>query len=60
MLGTELDEIFQNGARQKERREATIYRGYVEGGYTMREIGEYLGMHYSSISLALRKHEKGQ
>ncbi len=58
--GTELDEIFQNGAQQKERREATIYRAYVEGGYTMREIGEYLGMHYSSISLALRKHEKNQ
>lgn len=58
--GTELDEIFQMGARQKEKRETTIYRAYVEGGYTMREIGEYLGLHYSSISLALRKYEKNQ
>ena len=58
--GTELDEIFQNGARKREKRETTIYRAYVEGGYTMREIGKYLGLHYSSISLALRKYEKGQ
>ena len=58
--GTELDEIFQKGARQREKRETTIYRAYVQGGYTMHEIGKYLGLHYSSISLALRKHEKGQ
>ena len=57
---TELDEIFQKGARQKEKRETTIYRAYVEGGYTLREIGKYLGLHYSSISLALRKYEKSQ
>ena len=58
--GIELDEIFQKGARQGEKRDASIYRAYVEGGYTMREIGEYLGLHYSSISLALRRYEKDQ
>ena len=58
--GTEMDEIFQKGARKGEKRETTIYRAYVEGGYTMHEIGEYLGLHYSSISLALRKYEKSQ
>ncbi|MBU4268287.1 MAG: hypothetical protein KJ808_05510, partial [Acidobacteria bacterium] len=58
--GIEMDEIFQKGARKGEKRETTIYRAYVEGGYTMHEIGEYLGLHYSSISLALRKYEKSQ
>jgi len=38
---------------------AIIYRAYVEGGYTMRAIGEYFGWHYSSISLAIKRHENG-
>jgi len=52
--------LLQKGAQQGERQEVTIYRAYVEGGYTMREIGEYIGMHYSSISLVLRRYEQGQ
>jgi hypothetical protein len=25
----------------------------------MREIGEFLGWHYSSVSLAMKRHERG-
>lgn len=56
--GTELDEIFQRGSRQGETRDAIVYRAYVGSGYTMREIGEYLGLHYSSISFAIKRYEK--
>ena len=56
--GTDLDVIFQSGARQGERPETTIYKAYVDGGYTMREIAEYLNVHCTSVSLAIKKHEE--
>jgi len=33
---------------------ATAYRRY---GYTLREIGDYLGCHYATVSRALRQEE---
>jgi REP element-mobilizing transposase RayT len=54
----DLEEIFQEGTRNRESREVIIFRAYVDGGYTMREIAEYLGLHYSSVSLAIKRYEK--
>jgi putative transposase len=48
----ELEEIFV-----AERRPiATAYRRY---GYTLREIGAFLGCHYATVSRALREEEAG-
>ena len=43
--------------RGKERN-AGIYEAYYSGGYSQREIGEYLGHHYSTISRWLKSHEE--
>ena len=53
----DLDEIFLKGARQGASREESIYRSYIENGYTMKEIADYLGMHYVSVSRAIKRHE---
>ena len=45
-----LDELFA----REERPIATAYRRY---GYTLREIGDYLGCHYATVSRALRREE---
>ena len=41
----------------KERTEG-IYNAYYSGGYSQREIGEYLGHHYSTISRWLKRYEE--
>jgi len=34
-----------------------IYMVYYEYDFTMNEIGDFLGMHYSTVSRAVKKHE---
>ncbi len=34
-----------------------IYMVYYEYDFTMKEIGDLLGMHYSSVSRAVKKYE---
>ncbi|MCU0276736.1 MAG: transposase [Acidobacteria bacterium] len=53
----ELDEIFQQDARLGASRGESIYRSYVDAGYTMKEIADYLGVHYVSVSRAIKKYE---
>ena len=36
-----------------------IYAAYVRYGYTMKEIAEYLGFHYATISRAIKREERG-
>jgi putative transposase len=53
----ELEEIFQTNARQGRSQEESIYNSYVDSGYTMKEIADYIGMHYVSVSRAIKKYE---
>lgn len=39
-------------------RNEAMARAYNSGAYTMREIAEYFGVHYMTVSRAVRKHEK--
>lgn len=41
-------------------RDEAIVRAYVSGGYTLREIGEYFGLHYSRVSRIAREGAKGK
>ena len=43
--------------RNKDR-SAAIYDAYYSGGYSQREIGEYWGYHYSTVSRWLKRHEE--
>lgn len=52
-----LDRIFYNGARRGSDRDELIHLSYVRHGYTMKEIADYLGSHYVSISRAIKRYE---
>ncbi|MGY4707263.1 REP-associated tyrosine transposase [Candidatus Bipolaricaulota sp. J31] len=44
-----LRELFV-GVEEREDRDERIHRAVVEYGYRLREVGEYLGLHYSTVS----------
>jgi len=49
-----LSELFPDEKVQnKKKRNKTIYTAHLEYGYTMKEIGECLGIHYSTVSRVL-------
>jgi DNA-binding MarR family transcriptional regulator len=54
----ELDEIFQKGMLSGKSRDEVIFSAYRDYDYSMREIGDYLGMHYATVSRAIKKCEK--
>jgi putative transposase len=54
-----LTEIFKGKKGTKEKpHDEIIYGAHVEHGYRMREIAEHLGVHYTSISRAIRRVER--
>ena len=53
-----LAEIFkEKKGRSEKRSNELIYCAHVDHGYRMREIAEHLGVHYTSISRAIRRVE---
>jgi putative transposase len=40
-----------------EDRNTAIISAYQSGGYTLKEIGDYFGLHYSSVSGIIRNHK---
>ena len=46
-----LDKIFQT----KDKREIKIYQANQKYGYTLKEIGQYLGLHYTTVSKIIKK-----
>jgi REP element-mobilizing transposase RayT len=40
-----------------QTRNAAIYNAYLSGGYTMKEIGEHYGLHYSTVSGIIKNHK---
>jgi hypothetical protein len=53
-----LDEIFQSEMRNGTPRDKIIHRAYYEYNFTMKQIGEYLGLHYTTISRVINQYEK--
>ena len=54
-----LKEIFGD-TRKGETRDERIYTAHVRYGYTLTEIGNFLGIHYSTVSKALKKVKRGK
>ena len=53
-----LAEIFkEKRGRREKRNDAMIYRAHVDHGYRMGEIADHLGVHYTTISRAIRQVE---
>jgi hypothetical protein len=45
-------------AKSGKQKDEIMYRAYAEHGYRMVELAEYLGVHYATISRAIRWGEK--
>jgi transposase len=43
--------------RQGTDRDELIYRSYVRHGYAMKEIADYLVVHYVSVSRSIKRYE---
>ena len=50
-----LEELFSGIGRDKKARNALIHQAVKDYGYTLKEVGEFLGLHYSTVSKAYRK-----
>ncbi len=48
----ELSSLFE-GVEDKAQRNRSMARAHIEHGYTLKEIGDHLGIHYSTVSKAL-------
>ena len=50
-----LEQIFSEAEENKKTRNLLIYQAVNDYGYTLREVGEFLGLHYSTVSKVFRK-----
>ena len=57
-ISATLDEIFQKNMRKGISRNKIIYEVYHNNNFTMKEIGDYLGLHYTTISRIINSYEK--
>jgi len=53
-----LEQLFSKAGKDKETRNALIYQAVNDHGYTLREVGEFLGLHYSTVSKAFRRSKE--
>jgi putative transposase len=55
----ELSQVFAGqGKRDKQKRNKAIYTAYTDWGYKLQEIGDFLDLHYASISRIVTAMEK--
>lgn len=52
-----LEEILKWDNETKSSKDKKIYEAYIRYGYTLREIAEHLGVHYATISRAIKRVE---
>jgi DNA-binding MarR family transcriptional regulator len=50
-----LKEIFK--AKDKKSKDQVRYEAHLRYGYTLKEIAEYIDLHYSTVSRAIKKIE---
>jgi hypothetical protein len=42
---------------QEHERDEAIFQAYVSGGYSLKEIGDYFGLHYSRVSRIVKQQQ---
>jgi DNA-binding MarR family transcriptional regulator len=50
-----LNEIFKY--KDKKLKDQAMYEAHLQYGYTFKNIAEYIGVHYTTVSRAVRKIE---
>jgi putative transposase len=54
MRGKErLKEIFKG--KDKKSKDQVMYEAHLQYGYTLKDIAEYIGVHYTTVSRAIKK-----
>jgi DNA-binding MarR family transcriptional regulator len=51
-----LKEIFK--AKDQKSKDQVMSEAHLQYGYTLKEIAEYIGVHYSTVSRAIKKVER--
>ena len=51
-----LNEIFK--CKDKESKDKAMYEAYLQYGYTLKDIAEYIGIYYTTVSRAIKKIER--
>ena len=52
-----LNEIFKY--LYKKSKDKAMYEAHLQYGYTLKDIAEYIGVHYTTVSRAIKKIEEG-
>jgi hypothetical protein len=55
-ISSSIDNIFR-GQKTKDRRNTNNYNAHIRQGYTLKEIADYLGIHYTTVSKVMTKAE---
>jgi len=50
-----LNEIFKY--KDKKSKDQAMYEAHLQDGYTLKDIVEYIGVHYTTVNRAVRKIE---
>ena len=50
-----LKEIFK--AKDKKSKDQVMYEAHLQYGYTLKDIAKYIGVHYTTVSRAIKKIE---
>ena len=51
-----LNEIFK--LKDQKSKEQVIYEAHLQYGYTLKDIAEYIGVHYTTVSRAIKRIER--
>jgi putative transposase len=52
-----LGDLFREAGRNRLSRDKMIYESHVQHGYTLKEIAQHLGIHYTTVSRAVKRAE---
>ena len=50
-----LNEIFER--KDKKSKDQVMYEAHLQYGYTLKDIAEHIGVHYITVSRAIKKFE---
>ncbi|MBU1290983.1 hypothetical protein KJ898_04215 [bacterium] len=51
-----LNEIFKY--KDKKSKEQAMYEAHLQYGYALKDIAEYIGVHYTTVSRAIKRIER--
>jgi REP element-mobilizing transposase RayT len=52
-----ISDIFKEKILDKQTRDRQIYKAHIKHGYSLKEIADYLGVHYTTVSKVIKNEE---